>query len=231
MTGKLPKGITADRQWLLSALRTWRDEGVQWVAGFDEAGRGALAGPVVVGVWLWSIEEEIAALTRNSARDSKSLTPLAREAAYDALRSEQNGRHSVGFSSAREIDRWGMARALTRAARRAARRVLALTAADPSALVVLCDGSLTVPLAFARQCTIVRADTFVPSVAHASVVAKVSRDVRMRRLALRYPLWQFSLHKGYGTALHRRCIQRHGASPEHRATFLRNLREEKNVLP
>ena len=103
-----------DRAWLEETLRAARAQGVRWVVGFDEAGRGALAGPVVVGAWVWRIEEELAAL-EGAVLDSKQYAPQAREERFAALRRDGRGVGAVGFASAREIARDGMAVALARA--------------------------------------------------------------------------------------------------------------------
>ncbi len=204
--------------------------GVRWVVGFDEAGRGALAGPVVVGGWCWRLADELAALREGRVRDSKQMDSRMRALAYERLLEHSAGRGAVGFASARVINQRGIAAAVAAAAREAARRILPFLPQDPERVVVVCDGALAPPLSTPFSYTLIGADAWVPSVAYASVVAKVRRDRWMVRLARRYPAWGFAAHKGYATKQHCEAVRRIGLSPEHRSTFVRRLRGGENVV-
>lgn len=215
--------MSIDEQGLLALLTHARQEGARYVVGLDEAGRGALAGPLVVGAWVWPIEEELRALERGAVRDSKRFTPSQREAFFKELAGVVESFWAAGFASAREITVWGLSRALARAAERAVRGIPLGGAGER--VVVLCDGALGAPSVFRSPFayTLIGGDSLAPAVARASIVAKVVRDRHMVRLARRYPQWDFARHKGYGTRLHRERIRRWGVCPEHREQFVRAL--------
>jgi ribonuclease HII len=178
------------------------------VAGIDEAGRGACAGPLVV-----------AAVTLDLARraglggiaDSKSLTAAAREAAYQQVMSVALAWHVVVIPAG-EIDETGLHVCNLAGMRRA----MAGLSLRPQ--YVLTDGfpvrGLGVP-ALAMW----KGDAVAACVAAASVVAKVTRDRLMRELHARYPVYGFARHKGYSTRGHMRALTAHGPCPEHRRSF------------
>ncbi|HWB33705.1 MAG TPA: ribonuclease HII [Candidatus Paceibacterota bacterium] len=193
----------------------------QFLVGIDEAGRGPLAGPVAVGVVAAPSSFNMTLL--DGVRDSKQMTDLGREIWFEKLRvleEEEGLRWSVAFSSALYIDTYGIVPAIKRALAQAL-RALEL---DPSRTRVLLDGSLKAPKHFVDQETIIGGDDTEPIISLASVAAKVRRDRLMRRLALRYPEYQFEVHKGYGTKLHREAIIKYGLSDVHRATFCKPAR-------
>lgn len=189
---------------------------IRYVVGIDEAGRGPLAGPVSVGAVLvpTSFNWELVA----GARDSKQMSPTAREGVYkqlQTLKRQERLRFAVALSSARTIDRVGIVPAIRAAL---ARAILKLEV-NPSECKVLLDGGLVAPEEFIYQETIIRGDDSEPVISLASIAAKVHRDRLMVRLAEKYPCYAFETHKGYGTAMHRRAIQKHGLSAIHRETF------------
>jgi ribonuclease HII len=178
------------------------------VAGIDEAGRGACAGPLVV-----------AAVTLNPRRaarctdlaDSKMLTAPVREAAYDQVMDAALAWHVVVIPAA-DIDRTGLHVCNVAGMRRA------LAGLTPRPAYVLTDGfpvrGLAVP-ALAMW----KGDQVAACVAAASVVAKVTRDRIMRSLHAEYPEYGFARHKGYSTRGHMRALTDHGPCPEHRRSF------------
>jgi ribonuclease HII len=182
--------------------------GLAPVAGIDEAGRGACAGPLVVG-----------AVTLNPRRksdppglaDSKALTAAAREAAYEEVVARALAWHVVVIPST-DIDRLGLHVCNVAGMRRA----LAGLASRPG--YVLTDGfpvrGLAVP-ALAMW----KGDEVAACVAAASIVAKVTRDRIMRDLHQEYPRYGFSRHKGYSTPSHMAALAEHGPCPQHRASF------------
>jgi len=187
--------------------------GARTVAGVDEVGRGALAGPVSVGAVV------VAASTPPAPRglaDSKQLPPPVREALVAPLRSWALA-WGVGHASAEEIDRFGLTRALRFAGQRA---LAAATGGDIEIDVVLLDGSFDwlSPLQ-SRVITEVKADGRCSSVAAASVLAKVERDAALVELAATYPHYGFDRHKGYAVPDHLAALRTHGACPVHRQTW------------
>lgn len=180
--------------------------GLSSVAGVDEVGRGPLAGPVVAAAVVLP-----AGCCIEGVADSKTLSPRRREAlASEIIRCAAAVR--VGAASVREIDRMNILQATTLAMDRA----LHALPLHPSHVVV--DGLPVRGLSWAHD-AIVGGDGRVHSIACASIVAKVTRDLLMRRLAARYPAYGWDRNKGYGTADHLRALRDVGPSPHHRVTF------------
>lgn len=184
------------------------------LAGLDEAGRGALAGPVVVGCVRFDLSDpDLLVESLAGLDDSKRLSPATRERLF--VRIAAVAATGVGAASAQEIDRRGIVGAASLASRRA------LFALDAPADLLLLDRGLSLGPAGAasRERQITHGDALSFSVAAASVVAKVSRDRWMTRLDLRYPGYALALHKGYGTPGHLAALARLGPSPLHRLSF------------
>lgn len=184
--------------------------GLTLVAGLDEAGRGALAGPVVVGAVILPNDPHLSSKL-SGVRDSKQMTPLARE--RSAARIKESVRAwSLGWASAEEIDALG----ISAATRIASERALAELSLVPDFL--LTDFRLKPETEFPLA-SIVKGDQKSLSIACASVLAKTARDALMRELDEQYRGYGLAKHKGYGTASHRRAIEKFGHSPVHRKTF------------
>ena len=181
------------------------------IAGLDEAGRGALAGPVTVAAVILPRAAPLSRTLRG-ARDSKQLTPLARDRLAPRIK-ESALAHGIGFSSAEEIDSLG----IVPATRLAALRALENLSAFPDYL--LTDFRLELPELDLPQTSIVKGDQKCLSIATASILAKTARDALMRQLDSQYPGYGLSRHKGYGTASHRAAMERLGLSQIHRKTF------------
>ena len=192
--------------------------------GFDEAGRGALAGPVVVACVHIDVfrspsspgfDRERLSKALAGLDDSKRVTQRRREALHAAIVSESDW--GVGCASALEIDRRGIVTACRLAARRASASL------PVEADVGLFDRGLSVAggetaTSFA-ELELTRGDGRSLHIAAASILAKVARDAIMVRLAQRFPGYSLAQHKGYGTAAHREAIRRLGPSPIHRRSF------------
>jgi len=196
------------------------------LVGFDEAGRGALAGPVTVGCASFELSCLFSRANglRNSVletyaelNDSKRVTERNRERLYTLILQEAH--YGLGFSSAVEIDRLGIVQACRIAALRAYRN-LGLSADiglfDRGLSLGEEDGVESMPASI--QLTHGDARSF--HIAAASILAKVGRDAIMRGLGERASDYGFARHKGYGTAAHRVAIAEHGPSKLHRRTFL-----------
>ena len=182
------------------------------IAGLDEAGRGALAGPVAVGAVILPEDEPLLFQALAGVRDSKQMSPLGRERLAPRIR-EVALASSVAFASAEEIDSLG----IVRATRTAAVRALSALALMPDYL--LTDFRLELPQLELAQTSLVKGDARCLSIACASVLAKTARDEWMRELDSQYPGYGLGKHKGYGTQAHRSAMKRLGLSKIHRQSF------------
>ncbi len=197
--------------------------------GIDEAGRGPLAGPVAVGIVLvpynfdWSLLPGVG--------DSKKVSEKNRERIYnEAMKLAKAGKLwcTVELGSAKAIDKLGIAVVIRDCIDKglrdiSTRRDLVL---DWSMVEVKLDGSLRAPEYCMHQETIIKGDAKELVIGLASILAKVTRDAYMCRLAAKsvYEPYNFAKHKGYGTAAHRRAIATNGLSPEHRVSYCGNLK-------
>ena len=183
----------------------------QFVAGIDEAGRGALAGPVVAAAVILPLDRFDLARALSGVRDSKQLTPAAR-ARWEMQIRELAMAVGIGESSADEVDKIGLLPATRTAMLRA------VEALDPSPSFLLIDHILVPDIEIPQE-AITRGDQSVLSIASASVLAKVWRDRMMAELDQRFAGYGFARHKGYGTAEHRQALARLGPCPEHRRSY------------
>lgn len=207
-------------------LNLWKS-GLKYVAGLDEAGRGALAGPVAVGAVILPSEQPspphpfrrqrgshrsglLADL--EGVRDSKQMSVPERDGAAPRIK-DLALCWGVGFASAAEIDSDG----IVAATRLAALRALDQLFVSPDFL--LTDFRLELPQLDIPQAAIVQGDAHCLSIAAASVLAKTTRDALMREMDLQVPGYGLGRHKGYGTAAHILALQQMGQSPIHRKTF------------
>jgi len=191
--------------------KLWKS-GLLHVAGLDEAGRGALAGPVAVGAVILPRNKTLLSRTLAGVRDSKQLSPLEREALAPRIKATALT-WSVGFASAEEIDMQGIV---------CATRLAALRALDGLSLApqyLLTDFRLELPQLDISQTALVKGDALCLSIAAASVLAKTARDALMCELDLCYQGYELGKHKGYGTQAHRSALERLGASLIHRRSF------------
>jgi ribonuclease HII len=179
------------------------------VAGIDEAGRGPWAGPVVAAAVVLD-PNTLQADLYNQLDDSKRLSPAHRIALLDRLRA--CARIGVGRAEVDEIDAVNILNATLRAMKRA---VDGLELLPDLALV---DGNQAPDLPFQVQC-VVKGDRRSLSIAAASIVAKVTRDRIMERLAVEFPGYGWEQNAGYGTARHRLALERLGVTPHHRRSF------------
>lgn len=195
----------------MTAIPTFKEErafaeaGFLRVAGIDEAGCGALAGPVVAGAVILPFTSRISDL-----RDSKLLSASKRDALFDLIRIKATA-FGIGIAHVEEITAYGIRPATLLAMRRALEQIERVDAA-------LVD-AWTIPDISITQKGIIRGDKKVKSIAAASILAKVTRDRMMVEIGKMYPHYGFEVHKGYGTMLHRKAIKTHGPCPAHRTTF------------
>jgi len=181
--------------------------------GVDEAGRGPLAGPVVVAAVSLP---KVPSKQLRQIRDSKMMTPKSRTRLFGVIRSQALA-VSIAWEHPRGIDRQNILRATLSAMQRAARRAAAKSAQEPA--LVLIDGPFRFPPNGLLQRPVIGGDAKSLSIAAASVVAKVLRDRWMRRLSKRHPGYGFALHKGYGTKAHLNALKKLGPCKAHRLTY------------
>ena len=184
------------------------------IAGIDEAGRGPWAGPVVAGAVIFPNLEISDSLAAN-LNDSKQLSRRKREALFEELHAS-NALIGTGTASVEEIDSLNILKATFLAMRRA------FDAMQRRCDYVLVDGNRMPPMPVPGE-TVVKGDAKSPSIAAASILAKVSRDRVMLEYAKQYPEYQFEKHKGYGTKAHVEALRAFGPSPIHRRTFLKKI--------
>jgi ribonuclease HII len=184
-----------------------RTAGVARIAGIDEAGRGALAGPVVAAAAI--LPEKF---RHRKLNDSKQLSPELREKIYVDLTSNTEVFWAIGVVDHIEIDRIN----ILRATHKAMWAAIGALVAPPDH--VLIDGLPVFPFPF-PQTAIVDGDCYSLSIAAASVIAKVTRDRMMRDFCAHFPEYCFEQHKGYGTELHLTKLHELGPCPIHRRSF------------
>jgi ribonuclease HII len=189
--------------------RLWQ-QGFVAVAGIDEAGRGALAGPVTAGAVILSPGSACTGIWA-TVNDSKLLTPSQRAEMADQIR-EAALAYAVGSASAQEIDEIGIAPATKRAMQRA---VAALTV---TADYLLIDW-VRLDQINIRQESFTKGDQRIVSIAAASILAKTTRDAELISLHEQYPVYGFAGHKGYAAATHLAALAQHGPCAVHRHSF------------
>ncbi|MDD7341283.1 MAG: ribonuclease HII [Firmicutes bacterium] len=194
--------------------QTWADRGFHAICGIDEAGRGPLAGPVCAAAVILPERLDIPGLN-----DSKKLTDKKRRELFPIIE-EQAVAFGLGWASQEEIDEINILQATFLAMSRAVEQ---LKIRPDLALV---DGNRAPALDLPVE-TVVKGDSLSASIAAASVLAKVSRDDVMLRMAEEYPGYGFEVHKGYGTKAHYEALRKFGPSPIHRRTFLKKFYGEK----
>lgn len=191
-----------------------QEQGFNVVCGVDEAGRGPLAGPVCAAAVILPDGLVIEGLD-----DSKKLTEKKRDALYDII-CEEAISYGIAFASVEEIEEMNILQATFLAMKRAVESL------DVKPDLALVDGNQKPNLEIQAR-TLVKGDAKSPSIAAASILAKVTRDRLMTEIAEQYPEYEFPKHKGYGTKLHYEKIMEHGISPVHRRSFLKKITGEK----
>ena len=204
----------------MSTVNMWEIEdkfytdGVNIICGGDEAGRGPLAGPVCAAAVILPPHLELPGLT-----DSKKLTDKKRRELFPIIQ-EQAIAYGIGFASEKEIDEINILQATFLAMQRA----LDQLSVKPD--LALIDGNREKDFGIPVK-TVVKGDSLSLNIAAASVLAKVTRDDLMVKMADTYPEYAFEIHKGYGTKAHYAALSEHGPSPIHRMSFLKKFYGEK----
>ena len=200
--------MSAESMWEIED--SFYTQGYQVICGVDEAGRGPLAGPVCAAAVILPEHLEIPGLT-----DSKKLTDKKRRALFPVIQ-ERAIAFGIGFASEQEIDEINILQATFLAMRRAMEQ---LKVRPDLALI---DGNRETDFGLPVR-TVIKGDSLSLNIAAASVLAKVSRDDVMLRLAETYPAYGFDIHKGYGTRAHYEALEKFGPCPIHRKSFLKKF--------
>ena len=190
------------------------DKGIKIICGVDEAGRGPLAGPVCAAAVILPANAEIPGLN-----DSKKLSDKKRRELYPIIQ-EKAIAYGIAFADHKEIDEIKILQATYLAMERAINQL----GVKPE--LALIDGNRAKDFGIPVE-TVVHGDSLSASIAAASVLAKVTRDDYMLKMAEEYPGYDFEIHKGYGTKAHYAALTNLGASPIHRMTFLKKFYGEK----
>ncbi len=184
-----------------------KNKGFNYIAGIDEAGRGPLAGPVIVASVIlgenWNVNHPL--------NDSKKISPRKRELLFDVITNEALAFKIVSISP-KEIDRTNILQATLLGMSRCIKEI------NPGPDYVLVDGNHFPNIKIEGK-AIIKGDCRSVSIAAASILAKVTRDKIMIDSAKNFPKWLFEKHKGYPTELHRELISKYGLTPLHRKSF------------
>lgn len=187
------------------------EEGFEYVCGIDEAGRGPLAGPVVVAAVIMPKDSMI-----EGVNDSKKVSEKKREKLYDLIKEEAIA-YAVGIVDQKEIDRVNILNA-TKAA-----LTQAIVGLETKPDIILVDALTGIDTCGVPYRSIIKGDANSYSIAAASIIAKVTRDRIMAQWHEVYPEYNFIKHKGYGTAAHIAAIKENGLCPLHRLSFVKNI--------
>lgn len=188
----------------------YHDKGITLICGVDEAGRGPLAGPVCAAAVILPANLEIPGLN-----DSKKLTDKKRRELFPIIQ-ERAIAYGIAFADEKEIDEINILQATFLAMERA----VAQLSIVPEHILI--DGNRNRDFGVPSS-TVVHGDSLSANIAAASVLAKVSRDDYMLKIAEQYPNYGFEVHKGYGTKAHYGSLMQSGPCPIHRMTFLKKL--------
>lgn len=185
--------------------------GLKYIAGIDEAGRGPLAGPVVVGIAIMKPESFI-----DGINDSKKISEKKRELLYEQITNEAID-WSVGIIDQKEIDEINILNATKKALH------MAIKSLKIKPERILVDALEHIDTCGIPYTSIVKGDAKIYSISAASIIAKVTRDRIMQEYDEIYPEYGFASHKGYGTAKHIQAIKEYGPCLLHRKTFIKNF--------
>ena len=187
------------------------EDGVKYIAGIDEAGRGPLAGPVVIGCVIMKPESFI-----EYVNDSKKVSETKREMLYEKITNEAVA-WSTGIVDEKEIDELNILNATKKALTEAIDKL------EVKPDVILVDALDKIDTKGIKYISVIKGDAKIYSISAASIIAKVTRDRIMKEYDEVYPEYGFAGHKGYGTAKHIQAIKEHGICPLHRKTFTKNF--------
>ena len=192
-----------------------RNKGYKYICGIDEAGRGPLAGPVVVGAAVMPRDSKL-----EWVNDSKKVTEKRREILYDRI-TEEALAWGVGIISEKEIDELNILNATKKGLHLALGEVIEKLKQKPD--IVIVDALREIDTFEIPYQSIIKGDATCYSISCASILAKVTRDRIMREWNEVYPMYDFEKNKGYGTAEHIKALKQYGPCPIHRRTFIKHF--------
>ena len=207
-------------------LNRLREEKGQIIIGTDEAGRGALAGPVISAAVYLTPEQEHELLTMK-LRDSKLVSPSNREKLFSAMK-DMRVKWRAYSGSVERIERSNVLNASLWTMGKCVMNLSEILESEPACVIV--DGNERIPHIKIPQWVLIKADMFIPSVSAASVIAKVIRDRLMRKLDVKYPAYNFKQNKGYPTPQHMEMIRHIGITEIHRKSFCRKILRSRNSI-
>ena len=187
------------------------ETGLGYIAGIDEAGRGPLAGPVVVGIAIMKPDSFI-----EGVNDSKKISEKKREKLYEQI-TEEAVDWAVGIVDQNEIDEIN----ILNATKKALHMAISNLKVKPDRILV--DALEHIDTCGIPYTSIIKGDANVYSISAASIIAKVTRDRMLQEYDEIYPQYGFAAHKGYGTAKHIEAIKTYGPCPIHRKTFIKKF--------
>ncbi len=187
------------------------DKGIKYIAGIDEAGRGPLAGPVVVGAVILKPDSMI-----EGVNDSKKVSENKREKLYEIIINEAIS-YGVGIVYPEEIDEINILQATKKGL------TMAIKQMEQKPNIIMVDALTGIDTLGIPYKSIIKGDAKCYSIAAASIIAKVTRDRIMREWDKVYPEYGFAAHKGYGTAKHIAALKQYGPCPIHRRSFIKNF--------
>lgn len=187
------------------------NQGIEYICGIDEAGRGPLAGPVVIAAVIMPKDSMI-----EGVNDSKKVSEKKRENLYEQITNEAIA-YGVGIIDQKEIDRIN----ILNATKEGLTKSLKELKVKPQRILV--DALTNIDTLGIPYTSIIKGDAKSYSIAAASIIAKVTRDRIMRQWDEIYPQYGFEKHKGYGTKIHIDAIKKNGICPLHRVTFVKNF--------
>ena len=193
------------------------DQGIEYICGIDEAGRGPLAGPVVVGAVIMPKDSFI-----EGVNDSKKISEKKREKIFEQIKEEAIA-YSVGIVDKDTIDEINILNATKLGVK------IALEGLKQKPDVIMVDALTGLETNGIPYISVIKGDAKNYSIAAASIIAKVTRDKIMEEWDSVYPAYGFARHKGYGTAEHIRVIKEQGPCTIHRRTFIKNFEKEENI--
>lgn len=187
------------------------DKGIKYIAGIDEAGRGPLAGPVVVGAVILKPDSMI-----EGVNDSKKISENKREKIYETIINEAIS-YGVGIVYPEEIDEINILQATKKGL------TMAIKQMEQKPNIIMVDALTGIDTLGIPYKSIIKGDAKCYSISAASIIAKVTRDRIMREWDKVYPEYGFAAHKGYGTAKHIAALKEYGPCPIHRRSFIKNI--------
>lgn len=193
-----------------------------YLVGIDEVGRGALAGPVCVGIFVIDQEllTDVIFHAPSEIRDSKKVSESKRNILADyftRLKKEGVVEYQILSMTAQKVDEYGISVCIHNMIEKGLKNIVH----SKESIIVKLDGGLHAPTEYIQE-TIIKGDDTEPVISCASIIAKVYRDTYMKKQSEVYPLYGFEKHVGYGTQAHRDAIKKNGLCMLHRKTFCRN---------